>query len=231
MTPTPAHALAPERKIAPVLDALRGCYGLPRRPRRDPLEVLIRGVLSQNTSDLNSALAHEGLRETFGDWQGVADAPRRAIERAIRPGGLAAQKAACISAILSWLSGRGGYSLEFLRDMDAADAQKELTSIRGVGIKTARLVLLFGFGRPVFVVDTHVHRVARRLGLIPDRCTRQRAHLLLDDLVPDAAKYSAHMNMIRHGRRLCRARGPDCEPCPVRRWCVFVRGQGRSAPP
>ena len=223
MTRTPCRRLSPERKIVPVLNALRNSYGRPRRPKRDPLEVLVRGVLSQNTSDVNSERAYDRLMRTFGDWEALTAASAKAIERAIREGGLAAQKAVAIGSAMAWVSRRGGGSLEFLKEMETAEAERQLTSVRGVGVKTARLVLLFGFGRPVFVVDTHVHRVTRRLGLVPPKCTRQRAHLLLDGLVPDARKYGAHMNMIRHGRQVCRARSPLCERCPIMRWCVSVQ--------
>ena len=223
MARTPAHKLSPERKIKPLLSALENHYGRPRRPKRDPLEVLIGGVLSQNTSDTNSARAYESLMRTFGSWQGIAAASKAAIERAIRSGGLAAQKAGTIKTIMRRLSARGSYSLDFLRSRRPREAEAELKAIKGVGVKTARLVLLFGFGKPVFVVDTHVHRVARRLGLTPERTSREKAHLLLDDLVPDARKYSTHMNMIRHGRQVCRALRPLCSGCPLRRWCLFVR--------
>ena len=222
MASAPAHKTTPERKISPVLKALESYYGRPRRPKRDPLVVLVRGVLSQNTSDVNSGRAYDALIETFGSWEAIAAASTTAIERAIRAGGLAAQKSRTIKSVMDRLSERGAYSLDHLRDRPLDEAERELRTIKGVGVKTARLVLLFGFGKPVFVVDTHVARVARRLGLVPERCTRERAHLLLDDLVPDAVKYSAHMNMIHHGRQLCRPRNPLCDRCPVRRWCVFV---------
>ena len=223
MAATPPYKTDPRRKMPAVLQALRRHYGRPERPEADPLEVLVRGVLSQNTSDANSGRAYKALMETFGAWDAMAAARTAAIERAIRGGGLAAQKARTIKSILGRLSQRGGYSLDYLRERPPKEAEEELKSVKGVGVKTARLVLLFGFGRPVFVVDTHVHRVAGRLGLIPARCTREKAHVLLDELVPDGQKYAAHMNMIRHGRELCRPRSPLCERCPVRRWCVFVR--------
>ncbi len=216
------HELKPEQKIAAVVRTFRDCYGQPRRQGRDALEVLIGGVLSQNTTDLNSARAYERLMQSFGSWEGVAGADGRAVEEAIQHGGLAARKAATIQSILRWVGERGGYSLEFLRHRPPEQAEKELRAIKGVGVKTARLALLFGFGMPVFVVDTHVLRVAKRLGLIPQGCTREKAHRLLDDLVPDSQKYPVHMNMIRHGRQVCRPRNPSCDRCPVRRWCVFA---------
>jgi len=227
------HRLSPEEKVGPVLRALEQRYGAPRRPHLDPLEVLVRGILSQNTTDVNSDRAYGKLMRTFRSWRGVDAARRSVIERAIREGGLAVQKAAAIKSVLRRLRGGGRYSLRFLEKMSPAEAERELTSIKGVGVKTARLVLLFAFGRPVFVVDTHVHRVTRRLGLIPDGCTREKAHVLLDALVPDRRKYSGHMNLIRHGREVCRARAPLCAECCARRWCAFVRHKGgeRSAAP
>jgi len=222
MTRRALHRLTPDEKIGPVVEALRRHYGAVRRPRRDPVEVLIRGVLSQNTTDLNSGRAYDQLVKAFGSWENIARAQASAVQKAISQGGLAAQKAATIKSILRWLEGRGGYSLEFLRAMPSAEAERALRQVKGVGIKTARLVLLFGFGRPVFVVDTHVLRVAARMGLIPDRCTRARAHAVLDGLIPDRRKYEAHINMIRLGRQICRPRSPNCTLCPVKPWCRFA---------
>ncbi len=219
-----AHKLSAERKMLPVLDALREHYGDKLRPPREPLGVLVRGVLSQNTNDANSGRAFDALMAECGDWAGVAGATERRIARAITVGGLADQKARTIRSIMQWLGERGAYSLDFLGGLPTAEAERLLTRIKGVGIKTARLTLLFGLGRPVFVVDTHVHRVSRRLGLIPPKCGREKAHVLLDAIVPDERKYSGHMNLIEHGRRTCRARSPLCDGCCVRRWCLFVRG-------
>ncbi len=220
-----AWKLPAARKTGPVLDALDERYGRKEHlVRDDPLAVLVRGILSQNTSDVNSHRAYASLMERFGDWEGVAAASPAQIERTIRSGGLAQQKSRTINAVMEWLSDRDGYSLDFLGDLDSREVERSLTGIRGVGIKTARLVLLFGFGRPVFVVDTHVHRVSRRLGLIPEKATRRKAHDLLDGLVPDEDKYSGHLNMIEHGRRTCRARNPLCGECVVRPWCLYVRG-------
>jgi len=215
------HQLDPAEKAGPILRALDARYGRKDRPAgRDPLEALIRGVLSQNTTDANSARAYESLRERFGDWGSLAAAPPARVEAAIRSGGLARQKAATILAIMRRLKERGRYSLDFLRKLDSAEAERRLAAVKGVGIKTARLVLLFALERPVFVVDTHVHRVTRRVGLIPPTATREKAHHLLDALISDGDKYSGHMNIIEHGRRVCHARSPECGACVLRRWCA-----------
>ena len=221
---TAPHKLKPQRKMGPVLAALAERYGEKVLVPREPLAVLIRGVLSQNTSDTNSGRAYDSLMAQFGDWAGVAAASQRQVARAIVSGGLADQKAHTICAVMQWLGERGAYSLDFLDGLGSAEAEELLTRIKGVGIKTARLVLLFGLGRPVFVVDTHVHRVSRRLGLIPPKCGREKAHDLLDALIPDEQKYSGHMNIIEHGRRTCRSQSPLCDACCVRRWCLYVRG-------
>ncbi len=218
------HEMSPPEKIGPVLDALRDRYGPKRRSEpRDPLDVLVRGVLSQNTSDTNSGRAWHSLMDAFEDWETMAQAEPEEIAEAIRSGGLADQKAATITAVLDWLGERGDYSLEFLHELGNREAERKLTSIKGIGVKTARLVLLFGLQRPVFVVDTHVHRVSRRLGLIPDKSSRTKAHDLLEGIVPDSRKYCGHLNMIQHGRRTCRSQNPLCGGCCVRDWCVYVR--------
>jgi endonuclease-3 len=232
--PAAPHRLKPESKIGPVLDALAANYDDRQwHGGDDPLSVLIRGVLSQNTSDVNSGRAWDSLMAEFGDWGSIARATPRRIARAIRSGGLADQKARTIKAVLRWVreekGAEDGHSLNFLQDLDVAEAERRLTSIKGVGIKTARLTLLFGFGRETFVVDTHVLRVSRRLGLVPEKCGREKAHVLLDDIVPPERKYAGHLHMIAHGRQTCHPRSPACGACPVSRWCVYVRkGTGRA---
>jgi endonuclease-3 len=223
------HKLDPDEKITDVIDALRERYGFPQQDDREPLEVLIRGVLSQNTSDINSGRAYERLTSRFESWEAVRRAEAEEVESAIEVGGLAAQKTATIQAILQWLHEKGSYSLDHLKELSALEAEKRLKSIKGIGVKTARLVLLFAFGMPVFVVDTHVLRVSRRLGLVGRNCGRVKAHTLLDDLVPDDRKYPAHINMIRHGRELCHPSNPECEGCPVERWCVYAHDETWAA--
>ena len=219
------HELKPARKIGPVLAALGKRYGpTVRTACEDPLVVLVHGILSQNTTDLNSGRAFENLMCTFGSWEAMAQADLKDIAAAIQVGGLADQKAVTIKSVLRWVGRQPGGSLDFLRGMSDAEAEETLTAIKGVGIKTARLVLLFGLGRPVFVVDTHVLRVSKRLGLISPDCSREKAHRLLDTLVPDEAKYSGHLEMISHGRQTCTARSPACPSCVVGDWCLYVRG-------
>jgi endonuclease-3 len=229
---TDARHLEPAEKILRVLHALDEYYGRKKRSEApDPLRVLVRGILSQNTSDVNSGRAYESLMRQFGGWAELAQAGRQEIERAIRSGGLAAQKAGAIKSVMDWLAGRGEYSLDFLDELGSGEVEERLKRIKGVGIKTARLVLLFGLARPVFVVDTHVHRVSRRLGLIPSKSSRRKAHGLLDGLIPDEDKYSGHLNMIEHGRRTCRAQSPLCDGCTVRRWCLHVSGEVQQVSP
>lgn len=213
----------PAEKIAPVLDALREHYGTPDSPDRDPMEVLVRGILSQNTSDVNSGRAYENLLETFGTWETIARADQSQVEKAIASGGLAERKAETIQSALHWLGQRGAYSLDFLDDLPAEEGEKSLRQIKGIGVKTARLILLFGFEMPTFVVDTHVLRVSQRLRLVPANCGREKAHRLLSAVVPADRTYTAHINMIRHGRSMCSPSNPDCEECPIQQWCVHVR--------
>lgn len=222
MNENPHINLSPGDKLVPVLGALADAYGVPEAPERNPLEVLVRGILSQNTSDINSDRAYSSLREQFPTWHDVAEAREEDVRESIRSGGLAEQKAKTIKAVMERFCRDGRASLDELADMTPADAQKELKSLKGIGTKTASLVLLFGFRWPVFVVDTHVHRVSRRLRLVPHNATRGKAHSLLDDLIPDPRKYEAHINFIRHGRECCRARNPLCDSCVVARWCVYA---------
>ncbi len=219
------HSLPPENKIMPVLNALREEYGIPQQPDRDPVAVLVRGILSQNTSDTNSGRAYEELRSRFPSWEEVAGADREAVKRAIKSGGLADRKARTIQSALQWLGERGDYSLDFMRSMEAEEAENALREIKGIGIKTARLILLFGFEMSTFVVDTHVLRVSQRLRLVPADCGREKAHDLLSAIVPAGRTYPAHMNMIEHGRALCNPRNPQCNRCPVLKWCVYGQSE------
>ena len=190
----------------------------------DPLAGLVGTILSQSTSDVNSGAAFAVLTETFPTWEAVAAAPEADIAAAIRSGGLAEQKAGRIKAILQRIEReQGRLSLDALGDMSAEQALEYLSGFKGVGPKTAACVLLFDLGRPVFPVDTHVHRIALRLGWLPEGASAQRAHQLLGSLVPPKLRYSLHVNLIAHGRALCRPTRPKCGECPVAKHCVWVR--------
>jgi endonuclease III len=219
--------ISPRRQLRRVVAILDDYYGRPvLAPRYPPLDELVFTVLSQNTADVNSERTFASLRRCFSSWAAVRDAGTQEIEDAIALGGLAHTKAPRIKGILEALStGSGEPNLTPLDDMSDAKALAFLTGLPGVGPKTAACVLLFSLGRPVMPVDTHVHRVARRLGVIGEKVTPEQAHPLLTELAgpDDAAQiYAAHVDMVRHGRRTCRARRPACAGCPLAGLCPSV---------
>ncbi len=212
-------------KFATVRELLESTYG-PRklRPSGEPLRELISTILSQNTSDINSARSWKSLRRRFPDWDTVREAPVEHIVEAIRAGGLANRKAPRIQAVLdSILEHRGGYDLTFLKDLDLPDAMTWLTDLEGIGPKTAACVLLFSLGMPALPVDTHVHRVARRLGIVPPRTSPGHTQRLLEIVLGDDPQrvYAFHVETIQHGRAICRARNPRCDDCPLRSHCDY----------
>jgi len=213
---------------------LRALYGdRPHRPDDDPLAALVNTILSQNTNDHNRDIAFAALREQFPTWEAVRDAPADAIIDAIRPAGLAPTKGPNIQAALQKIMAeRGELSLDFLETLPLEEAREWLTDLNGVGPKTAAIVLLFALGRPAFPVDTHVHRVTRRLGLIPQNTSREKAHTLLEDLIPPELYWTLHLNLIAHGRQVCHARQPTCDACPLQTQCAYYqeRQEGGKSP-
>lgn len=208
------------RRLIWVADRLAARYGRPPRRRGDPLDALIQTVLSQNTSDLNSERAFAALKRAFPGWAEAAAAPASRVERAIRSGGLARVKSRRIRAVLAELGRREGrYDLSGLSRLSAAAADARLRGLPGVGPKTRACVLLFALGKPAFPVDTHVHRVATRFGLLCRGESAERAHAVLGPAVPRGRALDLHVNLIRLGRDLCRARAPHCRPCPLRPRC------------
>ncbi len=178
------------------------------------LDGLVHTILSQNTSDVNSHRAFESLKERFPTWEEAAAAKSADIEEAIRSGGISRVKAERIKAVLGMVyRDCGEYSLECLRDMDGEQAQRYLLDMPGVGRKTAAVLLLFQLGLPLFPVDTHIFRVGKRLGVIPPRANPEQAHDIMDAVVPDDIKFRLHINLIEHGRQVCKARKPDCGGC------------------
>jgi len=182
--------------------------------------MLVATILSQNTNDSNSSAGFETLRRRLTTWDAVADAPVGQVRRCIRVGGLARTKAPRIQAILREIRrARGRIELDFLAEMDADEAFATLTSFRGVGPKTALCTLLFALGRPVFPVDTHIFRIARRLGVLAGNVPQARAHEALMPLIAPRDRYAMHVLLIAHGRAVCKARIPLCGQCRILQLC------------
>ncbi|MFQ6091386.1 MAG: endonuclease III domain-containing protein [bacterium] len=211
------------RKITYISRALERRFGNPKwEGPSDPLDSLIKTILSQNTNDRNRDRAYSQLRERFPTWEEVLAAKTEKIAEAIRVGGLANQKSARIKAILAWLKREyGQLSLDFIKDMDFDRALETLGPLKGVGVKSLAVVLMFACGQDVFPVDTHVHRVCRRLGLVPMKATAEKTFHLMRDLVPEGRSFSLHLNMIALGRQICRPQDPKCWQCPIARYCSF----------
>jgi len=207
--------------VVKIVRQLGRVYG-PRPWRRwgRPLDGLIGTVLSQHTSDVNSDAAYRNLRRVFSTWRKVMLAKPTAVEHAIRCGGLAKQKTRSIQAILGTLQAdRGKLSLDFLALWPLQKAREYLLALPGVGPKTAACVLLFNLGKPALPVDTHVHRLARRLGLIPENASAEQAHEILEAMCPPKLVYPFHVLLIQHGRQVCRARRPRCAECVLAGIC------------
>lgn len=214
-----------ERKVERIYTLLTQAYGVPEwKPDGDALGGLIATVLSQHTSDVNSARAYAQLVSAFPTWEVVRDAPVEAVADAIRVGGLARIKAERIQAILRDLTERLGGEQLTLDALDALpfdEAQTYLRTLPGVGPKTAACVLLFSLGQPAFPVDTHVWRVTKRLGLIGANVSADAAHDVLMRLIPPEWRYTMHVDLIQHGRQKCHAQRPECATCPLRSECQY----------
>ena len=204
-----------------IIERLSARYGLFEQvPRYDPLDELIFTVLTQNTSDLNAERAFDRLKEEMPTWAQVMEAPAEDIAAAIHHGGMANQKSVRIKAILRVIEAdRGELSIDFLREWDIESARSWLMVLPGVGPKTAAVVMSFALGMPAFPVDTHIHRVSLRLGLIPPKTSADAAHALMESTTPEADRFQLHMQLITHGRQVCKARRPLCDDCPLSDEC------------
>lgn len=221
-----------------IRDRLRAFYGRPRNePHHAPLDELVLTVLSQNTNDRNRDVAYTRLRARFPGWEAVAEAPVEEVEEAIRPGGISRVKSRRIQAMLGAIAadglargaeGAGALDLEPLATIPRDEAIEFLERLPGVGRKTAACVLLFSFDRPELPVDTHVYRVTSRLGLIRPKAPFEEAHDVLRALADPADMYELHVNLLRHGRRICAARNPRCGECPLLSLCPYGRERMRS---
>lgn len=206
-------------------------YGYPEwRNPLPPLDELISTILSQNTNDNNRDKAFAALTARFPTWEAVRDAQLSAVQDAIRPAGLANQKGARIQQVLREITAqRGALTLDFLKDLPDQEAFDWLMQFKGVGPKTATIVLQFSLGKPAFPVDTHVYRVSGRLGLRPENMTVEQAHPYLASQLPPETYYAAHLNLIRLGREICGARNPRCPECPLQDVCAYRIAQQTSS--
>ncbi len=199
-------------------------YGQPiwRNPL-PPVDELISTILSQNTNDTNRDRAFKSLRQHFPTWEVVRDGDPVSVVAAIRSAGLANQKGPRIQHVLREITAeRGSLDLDFLRELPFDEARAWLMKFKGVGPKTAAIVLLFSMGRPAFPVDTHIYRVTGRIGLRPEKMTVEQAHTYLENLLPPDTYYAAHLNIIRLGREICIARKPACSRCPLQEICAYA---------
>ncbi len=206
-------------------------YGEPRW--RNPLpaiDELVSTILSQNTNDINRDRAFDSLRAKFPKWEDVRDAPTEEVIDAVRVAGLAQQKGTNLQNALRQISAaRGELSLDFLKEMPVTEARAWLTAFKGVGPKTAAIVLLFSLGMPAFPVDTHIYRVTGRLGLRPQHISVEKAHPYLEEVFPPKSYYAAHLNIIRLGREICTARKMKCEICPLFELCDTAQNKKAKA--
>ena len=213
---SPKRAL--REKVRRIVGLLEKEYGIPPRgaAHDDPLDLLVGTILSQNTSDTNSHRAYRNLVERFPGWQEVLGARLSSIERAIRSGGLAPTKARRIKAVLAWVKKEHGtLSLSHLREMSVDDAIQHLGHLPGIGLKTVAVVMLFGCDADICPVDTHVHRLAGRIGLVEPKANRDATFTALRGLVPMGKGRSLHVNLITHGRTVCKAQRPHCGRCAL----------------
>jgi len=228
MTTTDYNQIIPDfkrrkAKYAPIAKALGDVYGYPAwRQWLPPLDELVSCILSQSTTDTNRDRAFDSLKARFKTYEEVRDAAPADVIDAIKVAGLGNQKGPRIQEVLRRISEeRGEMNIDFLRDLPMDEAKAWLTSLNGVGPKTAAIVMCFGFNLPAFPVDTHVHRVGQRIGFLPEGISADKAHPLMEAIVPPEDHLTFHLNLIRHGRETCTARVAHCERCPITEWCDY----------
>lgn len=188
------------------------------------MDELVSTILSQNTNDINRDRAFHSLRERFPTWEEVRDAPENQVIDAIRVAGIANQKGPRIQGALRTITKeRGRIELDFLRERSPDEVRDWLVQLKGVGPKTAAIVMQFSLDMPAFPVDTHIHRVSGRIGLRPERAGREKTHVILADLLPPETYYAAHLNFIQHGREVCKAPRPLCIECNLTDLCEYYQ--------
>lgn len=211
------------KKAVKVCKILISKYGKEVSERKlPPIDELVMTILSQHTNDVNMFRAFESLKEAYSSWEAVLAAPQDELAVSIRSSGMFNLKAKRIQASLREIKERvGKLDISHLETMEIAEAKEWLTSLHGVGPKTAAIVLLFSFGLPVLPVDTHVWRVTKRLGIIDMKVSREKAHVLLEQIMPPDCIPSLNKNLVRHGREICRAQNPKCPDCFLNNICDF----------
>ena len=212
-----SNRLSPEL----IIEELSALYGeFEQKPRYNALDELIFTVLTQHTSDLNAERAFNRLRDQIPSWEEVMAADQKDIASAIFHGGMSNQKSKRIKDILAAILERHGkLEIDFLRHYPLEDARKWLTDLPGIGPKTAAVVMSFALGMPAFPVDTHIHRLSKRLGFIDEKTTADAAHQIMEAIVPPKLRFQLHMQLITHGRQTCKARNPLCQNCPLSTVC------------
>jgi endonuclease III len=214
-----AEKQAKYQQIAPLLEER---YGRKVPQRHDGMDELISCILSQSTTDANRDRGFDALKAQYRSWHEVHHAPEAELVDTIRPAGLANSKAPYIQGTLAAIfEARGEYNIDFLDDLPVAEAKAWLTQLPGVGPKTAAIVLCFGYNKAAFPVDTHVHRVGQRIGLLPAKISADKAHDYMEAIVPPEEYYPFHLQLIYHGRAICKARNPNCEQCPIQQYCDY----------
>ncbi len=221
----PLRDLPDQGHLLRCLDILERTWKQERSPSMhfddDPLDSLVRTVLSQNTNDTNRDRAYENLRRRFRDWKDILGAETKEIAEAIKSAGLSNIKAGRIRKILETVETTFGVlSLDKMKEWDNSKARRFLQELPGVGPKTAACVLLFDLHMPAFPVDTHVARVSRRVGWVPNRATPETIQVCLEQIIPPNRYLGAHLNLISHGKNICRARKPECHRCPIADLCL-----------
>jgi endonuclease-3 len=215
--------MEPAKKAVEVHERLLALFGSPVwRTPLPAVDELVSTILSQNTNDVNRDKAFDSLRAKFPTWEGVRDAPEDEVIEAVRIAGLANQKGPRIQRVLQQITEmQGGLDLSFLKEMEPAEVRVWLLQFKGVGPKTAAIVMQFSLDMPAFPVDTHVHRITGRLGLRPEKMNAEKTHDLMEELLPPETYYAAHLNIIRLGREICQARKPRCPDCPLQDLCEY----------